>query len=215
MVFDLVRGLGARKGELETNALAEFPLNRTSSRKIEWAPEIEYAFADGLAIEFELPFEDGELESYKAAFQWTICQPRGGRFIHGTQFMAVRSVDGESWELTALYIPAYRFSQVWSVLGMVGLREQIGEDRRRDVSSILLNAAVFADVSERTTLGLELNNTNPNNAIEQSETEFKLLVMPQLHQEITDHLSLQLGLGGQFTSKHFDTTFALRTIYEF
>ena len=82
MVFDLVRGLGAGKGEFEANVLAEFPLDRTASREIEWAPEVEYAFADGLALEFELPFEDGELEGYKGAFQWTIGRPGGGRFIH-------------------------------------------------------------------------------------------------------------------------------------
>jgi hypothetical protein len=214
MIFDLVRGLGAKKGELETNVLAEFPINRTASREIEWAPEVEYAFADGLAIEFELPFEDGELEGYKGAFQWTIGQPGGGRFIHGTQFIAVRSAHEESWELTGLYIPAFRFNSVWSVLGMVGLRDQVGPDRR-DVSAILLNGTVFAQLSEQTTLGLELNNTNPNDAIEETENDFELLVMPQWHQEFTEHFSLQLGLGGQFADERFDTTFALRAILEF
>ena len=29
--------------------------------------EIEWAFADGMAIEFELPFADGDLEAYKVA----------------------------------------------------------------------------------------------------------------------------------------------------
>ncbi|MBT8181470.1 MAG: hypothetical protein KJO53_07770, partial [Eudoraea sp.] len=58
MIFDLVRELGARQGELEINVLAEFPLNNNTSRHIEWAPEIEYAIWDNFAVEFELPIED-------------------------------------------------------------------------------------------------------------------------------------------------------------
>jgi len=138
-------------------------------------------------------------------------QPGGGRFIHGTQFIAVRSAHEESWELTALYIPAYRFNSVWSLLGMVGLRDQVGTDRR-NVSAVLVNVTVFAQLSERTTLGLELNNTNPNDAIEETENDFDLLVMPQWHQEVTEHVSFQFGIGGQFADGRFDTIGALRAI---
>ncbi len=35
LMFDLVRGLGARQGELEINALAEIPLNNASNRGVE------------------------------------------------------------------------------------------------------------------------------------------------------------------------------------
>jgi hypothetical protein len=69
---------------------------------------------------------------------------------------------------------------------MVGLRDQVGLDRR-NVSAVLLNGIVFAQRSERTTLGLELNHTNPNDAIEETENDFELLVMPQWHQECTEH----------------------------
>ena len=61
MVFDMVRPLGAQRGELEINTLAQRNLSGSGSRT-EWAPEIEYAFMDGLAIEFELPFENSELK---------------------------------------------------------------------------------------------------------------------------------------------------------
>jgi hypothetical protein len=56
--FDLVRGLGARQGELEINSLADFPLNNTSNRGVEWAPEIEYALFNNFAIELEFPFKN-------------------------------------------------------------------------------------------------------------------------------------------------------------
>ena len=50
LMFDLVRGLGAKQGELEINALADFPVNHISHREVEWAPEIEYALFDGFAV---------------------------------------------------------------------------------------------------------------------------------------------------------------------
>lgn len=67
--FDLVRGLGAKKGELEINTLAQFPFQNFSSTGIDWAPEIEYALLDGFAIELEIPMNNGEFEAFKAAMQ--------------------------------------------------------------------------------------------------------------------------------------------------
>src|SRR5688500_18024187 len=61
MVFDLVDPLGAPKGELEINTLMDF-VPRTG--KLEWQPEIEYAFADGYAAEFELPLENSTVQQY-------------------------------------------------------------------------------------------------------------------------------------------------------
>src|SRR5688572_24541264 len=53
LAFDLVRGLGAARGELEVNTLGVVSLRRPG---IHWAPEVEYAFLDGHAFELELPF---------------------------------------------------------------------------------------------------------------------------------------------------------------
>ncbi len=50
MVFDLVRGLGARRGELEFNVLNLVPFRR-GGPSYEWAPEVEYAVFDGFAVE--------------------------------------------------------------------------------------------------------------------------------------------------------------------
>jgi hypothetical protein len=68
-MFGLVRGLGARQGELEINTLADFPLNNTSTRGVEWAPEVEYTLFNNFAVEMEFPFEDVDLEAYKMAVQ--------------------------------------------------------------------------------------------------------------------------------------------------
>ena len=74
MVFDLVRPLGGKKGELEANVLGLIPLRRRAgaidqvpdplglvpqsrrSAAIELSPEIEYAVRDGVALELRCPW---------------------------------------------------------------------------------------------------------------------------------------------------------------
>lgn len=213
MVFDLVRELGARQGELEINVLAVFPLSSNSSHFVEWAPEIEYAIWDNFAVEFELPIEDGTLEAIKVALQYTFGKSKSGGFIHGTQFMVekIRSID--KWDLSLLYIPAYKFNEIWSVLALVGLRQQVGSESQDKTTTLLLNATVFAKISERITLGMEFNNSDPGNFDEEEEPE--LLVMPQVHIEFSDHWSVQTGVGCEFTGSQVNATGAIRMIAEF
>jgi hypothetical protein len=67
MVFDMVRPLGARRGELEVNVLGLVPLKRDGGAPaIEWAPEVEWAIRDGFAVEFELPFRRVRQASLRA-----------------------------------------------------------------------------------------------------------------------------------------------------
>ncbi|NND79871.1 MAG: hypothetical protein HKN53_08225 [Maribacter sp.] len=213
MIFDLVRELGAKQGELEVNVLAEFPLSSIASRHIDWAPEIEYAIWDNFAVEFELPFEDAKLEALKTALQYTFGKSASGRYIHGTQFMVEKFRKIDKWDISLLYIPAYRFSPVWSVLALLGVRQQMGSDSQNKTTTLLLNATIFAEISDRTTLGLEFNNSDPGNFDEDEELE--LLVMPQLHLELSKHWSLQTGLGAEFKEQGVDATGAIRLIAEF
>ncbi len=213
MIFDLVRELGAKQGELEINVLAEFPLNSTSSRHIDWAPEIEYAIWDGFAVEFELPFEDGTLEALKTAVQYTFGKSASGRFIHGAQLIVEKIRKTDKWDISLLYIPAYRFNTIWSVLAMLGVRQQVGSDSQNKTTTILLNAAIFAEITERTSLGLEFNNSDPGNFDEGEELE--LLIMPQIQLQFSKHWSLQTGLGAEFLEERVNATAAMRVIAEF
>ncbi len=213
MVFDLVRELGAKQGELEVNVLAEFPLSSISSRHIDWAPEIEYAVWDNFAVEFELPLEDAKLEALKTALQYTFGKSKSGRFIHGTQFMVEKFRKIDKWDISLLYIPAYRFDLIWSVLALVGVRQQVGADSQNKTTTLLLNATVFAEISERTSLGLEFNNSDPGDFDEEEDLE--LLVMPQIQLELSEHWSLQTGIGAEFTDENVNATGALRMIAEF
>ena len=82
MVFDMVRGLGAEKGEVEVNTLVLVP---TSPVAAWWAPEIEAAVVDNFALEFEVGLRNIDLEALKFAFQGTVAMKEGGKTGHGLQ----------------------------------------------------------------------------------------------------------------------------------
>lgn len=81
LVFDLIRPLGAERGELEVNTLVRYKANSA----IQWVPEVGYAFAKGYGLEFELPLEDTSIDTHKAALQSTLPGPWKKKFIHGWQ----------------------------------------------------------------------------------------------------------------------------------
>ncbi len=93
------------------------------------------------------------------------------------------------------------------------MRQQVGAESQNKTTTLLLNATIFAELSDRTALGLEFNNSDPGDFDEEEDLE--LLVMPQIHLEISEHWSLQTGLGAEFTDKNVNATGALRMIAEF
>jgi hypothetical protein len=188
MVFDLVRGLGAHKGELEANVLAVLPLESGDPTAPAAAPEVEYAVIDDLAFELELPIEDGGLFSVKAAGQYTLgAAPQKG-YIHGTQVIVERLVEADAWDLTALYIPAFRFDRHWSALFMLGLGGLVGPDVEDDVGTIA-NGTLFYRVNRTWTIGFELDSVLFANA------GSSMLFMPQAHWHASELFTLQLGVG--------------------
>ena len=214
LMFDLVRGLGAKQGELEINALADFPLNDVSSREVEWAPEIEYALFDGFAVELEFPFENLELEAIKMAFQWTIGQSKSNKYIHGIQVLSEIMLHESIVELSALYVPGYRFNDTWSMLGLIGVMVEVGEDAPKKKNTILLNTSLFANVNENLVLGLELNNTDPT-LQGLDDNEMSLLILPQVQYEFNSGYELQLGFGPKITQYDTDISAVLRVIKTF
>jgi len=223
MLFDLVRPLGARRGELEVNVLSQFPWSATNRDKssdpfgsgqttkdlggIEWAPEIEYAFADGWAIEFELPFEKGTLEAYKVALQGTFGTAFDGHYIHGFQAICEPTTSWEDWNSTLLYLGGIRFDPRWSALFMVGGRMNLAGSDRAETFERLVNFTLFREWSERTTFGFEVNNATGFNDKRQT------IVVPQLHREITEHLSIQFGVGLGVFENGSEQSFVLRGIW--
>ena len=184
MVFDMMRPLGAARGEMEVNALGVAPLSG-ESRVIPWAPELEYAFADGYAIEFELPFENGSLREYKLGLQGAFGTFNGGRTAHGVQYLGIYERDSTDYMSSLLYMLGHRYDGGWSTMSMIGLGDiRFGGGHGRN--SLLVNHSTFWS-ARRTTLGLEINY--------QGGSERGVLVMPQIHQRLPASFNLQFGVG--------------------
>ncbi|RYX82069.1 hypothetical protein EON83_21285 [bacterium] len=184
MVFDLVRPLGAKRGELEVNTLGQ--RNHTKGYSpLEWAPEIEYAVADGLAVELELPLEGRHVTDYKLGLQGTLGTFARGRAVHGIQYLGLHSRELNRWESSLLYILGARYSKKWSTLSMVGVGDVAfsGPSDR----SLLLNHSTFYDVSKSTTLGVEINFRDAQKR--------STLLMPQVQHSLSKNLQVQAGLG--------------------
>ena len=210
MVFDLVRPLAAPRGELEVNTLALFPLS-APGEEIDWAPEIEYAFADGHAVELELPFENGRLTGVKLGLQGTFGTLARKRIVHGWQYLGVIDRDNGKLASSLLYILGARYSERWSSLTMVGINRP---GRPHDPTlprdtALLVNHSLFHEFNGQTTAGLELN-------LRTSSQQRTWLIMPQLHQKLNEHYTLQMGAGLQKpATRKSHPTLGLRLVREF
>ncbi|MFN3519963.1 MAG: hypothetical protein ACK4YT_10975 [Sphingomonas sp.] len=206
MIFDMVRPLGAERGELEVNVLAQtgspFGANET-----EWAPEIEYAFARGHAIEFELPFDGRRLAAYKLGLQSSLGASADGRSAHGVQYLGIYHRDSGRYTNTLLYLAGHRFNARWSTMNMIGL-DDISLGRRAGRNGLLLNHALFYDAQPGTILGAELNVAGG------AERSVKL--SPQIHRRVSHAANVQLSLGVEKLRAHrARPTAGLRVVREF
>jgi hypothetical protein len=210
MVFDMIRPLAAPRGELEANTLALFPL-AAPGQEIDWAPEVEYAFMDGHAIELELPFENGRLTGIKLGLQGSFGTLANKRIVHGWQYLGVVDRDNGKLASTLLYIMGVRYSPRWSTLTMIGINRP---GRPQDPTlprdtAMLVNHSLFHEFNAHTTTGLEIN-------LRTSSKQTSWLLMPQMHQRLNHHLMLQVGAGWQKpaqSGRH--PVLSLRVIREF
>lgn len=191
VMFDLVRGLGARKGEVEVNTLMVSRFHRNGSPELTWAPEVEWAFADGLAVELELPMHGRELEAVKGAFQVTL--PSLPTFIHGIQLIGEYALTPRDVQTTLLYLAGARFGS-FSTLWMAGARATTPIDSR-DSFDVLVNPSFFIDLHEAVTVGLEFN------AAAVAVKDVHLIAVPQVHWQISQRVRVQAGLGAAFEER--------------
>lgn len=204
MVFDLVRGLGATKGELEANVLFVSRLRR--GVPLAWAPEVEFAFAEGHALELELPMVGEELHALKLAVQGTLPEGRR-RFIHGWQVIGEYLLDDAEVEATLLYLAGARPWGKLSLFTMLGTRATVGGGPAHFEG--LANPSVYYDVNERLTLGVETNV-----ALGPSHGHPDVLVIPQAHVQLTRHLRLQIGGGVEWTAGRASGVLSARVVLE-
>jgi hypothetical protein len=206
--IDLVRPLGAKKGELEFNTLGIINLGRDEFST--WGPEIEYAFADGYAVEIELPFENENLEELKLAFQGTISRSTDRKFIHGWQSIHKAKLDRPYFQNDFMYVHGYKFNKKWSTLSLTGLRQNIFNNQYG--TSLLNNSSLFRNINRKMKLGLETNWRIDNIGFNKSENIIALI--PQIHYELGDKYSVQWGAGFSRSNKEIKPLVAIRVIWE-
>ncbi|WP_169973550.1 hypothetical protein [Tautonia rosea] len=213
MVFDLVRGLGARRGELEVNVLNLVPFRGDGRTRYEWAPEIEYALFDGFALEFELPIFNTHIEAAKYAAQYTFGTAFDDAFIHGIQGILQHDFNDNRVSIAVLYLAGLRLDQKWSLFGMFGFNagqlvfpfDDIAPRRGLDM---LVNLSVFYDVTERFLVGVETNIAR--NFVGSGD----ILIMPQFHWDIGEHYRVQFGVGVRDTGIETFPELGFRVIRE-
>ncbi len=187
IVFDLVRGLGARRGELEMNTLGLLSLD---SGEFRWAPEIEWAFWDGNAIELELPFVGRRLEALKLAMQTTLPSPMNS-LVHGVQGFVEVGLDAGATDMVLLYLLGQRLHRKWSYLAMVGGNAHVDEGGRVAPGAIF-NASVFFDAIEWNTWGIESNSSWSEASV------WAIRLFPQTHVQVSRRFRIQLAGGVEF-----------------
>lgn len=204
MVFDLVRGLGARAGEIEANTLLVMPFDSGQTEAL-WAPEIEWAPVDNFAIEFELPFHNDRLEALKFAIQPTFSSAPNLPLQHGAQVIVEHLLGEGLTELTGLYLLGLRFNNRWSVFTMTGARLDVRTQGPETVH-MLQNLTVFRQFGDHIALGIENNLDRALNGTTTNRT------VAQFHWELTQNLEWQMGGGVISTPEGFTPLIATRFI---
>lgn len=210
LLFDLVRRIDSDKGELEVNTLF-VQTDAETMKGVYVAPEIEYAFADGKAVELELPTVDGKLKTFKTALQFKLPDLWNGST--GTQVMHEK-VNGKSInETTILLLHGKRITEKYSVFSMVGNRFVYGDSakiRRTKWRELpILNVNLFYDYADVFDLGLETNLRGVGASFEE------FVVMPQIHALLAKDFKLQAGFGTSYDGYVFSPVTAFRLIKEF
>lgn len=204
LLFDLVRRINSDKGEWEFNSLL-VDGNGSDIKNVHIAPEIEWAFADGKAVEFELPTAEGKIQTLKSALQFQI--PSWFVQLAGIQVIYETSVKENLHELTPLLILAHRLSPRWSTLAMVG--NQISSAAGRIHQKPIMNLNFFYNESEAIDLGLEINLSGLGASFD------GLIMMPQVHTLLSGDIKIQAGLGTLYDGYRHSAISAFRLIKEF
>jgi len=206
LVFDMVRPLGSPKGEVEVNA---FLNQATSGGPMQWSPEIEYSFADGYAIELQLPYENSHLGEYQVAMQATLPALIEGRMVQGLQGIARKTRHSDAHSADLLYLNGIRFSEKWSTMNMVGARRS-AFNGNGEIHG-LLNSAWFYHMSSQLILGVEVNNEI------HKHNNWHYRLTPQVHYSFDDNKAIQFGVGPSrlADNKKLEKMMALRFVYSF
>jgi hypothetical protein len=230
LYIDLIRDLGARKGEKEWNLGVGLTDNLTFDT---YEALIEYEFApiDRLGLEIELPFliyapregieevktPGSRLESLKAAAQWTfLVLPERNvsmalGYIHQFEFSPFREF-GNPFLKGNVYNPfivaAKRFGNHFHTLLYTGPKfEQPIKSNHWHASYDVNTNFHFMIPGTRNFIGVELNKTFYG-------SDFDMIIRPQMRLGITEHLLLGIVSGIPVSRENQRISMFSRLIWE-
>ena len=204
MVFDMVRGLGSEQGEIEANTLVLVP---TDPAHVFWAPEIEAAVIDRLAIELELGIYNVDLEVLKLALQGTVALQEDGSHGHGLQGLVEYLIDEDAILATALYILGVRLAPAVTWVSLIGpaIESHVGGET---YGGFLVNFSFAYAPHPRVVVATEQN-------IEWFPSFYLIRWMPQVHWQACSRFQWQAGFGLLHIDRHTAAEAATRLILEF
>lgn len=204
LFIDLVRSLDSKAGEFEVNSL--FSHSRGGFGELEWAPEVEWAFRDGSALEFELPMMGSEVENYKMAVQHTLNRHSDRPERWGLQAVTEQNTSWSKNKSTLYLIYARRFDFRWAILTMAG---PVYESVEGENIGISFNQNVFYNFTREVDFGLEFN------ALSLASTR-QWQLLPQLHLTLSRAAKIQFGFGAvrPHQGRELEPLAAFRLIYE-
>lgn len=205
LLFDLVRGLGAHRGELEANTLVTL-----GRGPVHYAPEVEWVFANGHAVELELPMHGTSLDAVKVALQGTLHRRADGRFVHGWQAFTQIGVHTRDRGVVTTWIASGTIGARGSYVLMVGAGATI-QAQGPALGTVIVNASVFRALDTHTRVGVEA--TTSSDVL--GRTRVVATLLPQVHIDVTPHVRLQGGLGAALSRNGAAVQAASRFVVEF
>ena len=204
LFVDLVRSLDSHKGEFEVNSL--FSHSRGRFGEMEWAPEIEWAFRDGTAIELELPMVGDQISKYKVAFQHTLNRNSDSAGRWGLQLLSEQDTSWGENETTLFLIYARRFDFRWSILTMAG---PVYESEGGSQLGFTFNQNFFYNYTREIDFGFEVNAWSLSQLRQWQ-------ALPQLHLTLSRSAKIQFGFGAirPHQGRELEPIVAFRLIYE-
>lgn len=212
LYIDLIRDLGARKGEHEWN-FATGITDRTKYDTYQALVEYEFAPVNRLGVEFELPFTfytpvngtrrnetpSHRVESIKTAAQWSfIVSPRYNTsvalgYIHEFIFTDMNAMNTRSLFRGNLFNPfvvaAKRFGQNFHTLVYTGPRFEKDYNSRQWHNNYEMNTSFhYMITGTRNFVGLEINK-------QYAHKDFDMTLRPQLRVAIAENLLVGIVAG--------------------
>jgi hypothetical protein len=184
LLFDLVRNLGSRRGEMEANVIGSTSFR--STRTFQWGPEIEYAPVKGLGFEIEVPFVDGKIDALKFGSQLTIASFLARHLEMGVIGSYARSMQERGLEGFVGLVTGIRFSA--HVQGMLITGPTVAREDSRTSFGATLNPSLFYQLTRSFTFGVETGH--------RFEPSPRTYVLPQLHVNPFDGFAMKVQAGG-------------------